>query len=42
MAAGAAALALPGGIVLACVAWRYPGVVRSALFAWAELIRGIP
>ena len=25
MAAGAAALALPGGIVLACVAWRYPG-----------------
>ena len=30
-AAGAAALALPGGIVLACVAWRYPGVVRSAL-----------
>ncbi len=33
---------LPGGIVLACVAWRYPGVVRSALFAWAELIRGIP
>ncbi len=42
MAAGAAALALPGGIVLACVACRYPGVVRSALFAWAELIRGIP
>lgn len=42
MAAGAAALALPGGIVLACVAWRYPCVVRSALFAWAELIRGIP
>lgn len=42
MATGAAALALPGGIVLACVAWRYPGVVRSALFAWAELIRGIP
>ena len=42
MAAGAAALALPGGIVLACVARRYPGVVRSALFAWAELIRGIP
>lgn len=42
MALGAAALALPAGIALACIAWRFPGVVRKGLFIWAELIRGIP
>lgn len=42
MAVGAAALALPGGILLACVAWRFNGLVRRALFLWAEIIRGIP
>ncbi|ENA0608945.1 ABC transporter permease subunit [Enterobacter bugandensis] len=42
MAAGAAALALPGGIALACLAWRYTGLLRKALFLWAEVIRGIP
>lgn len=42
MTIGAAALALPGGIVLAATAWRYPGIVRRLLFLWAELIRGIP
>ena len=42
MAIGAAALALPGGILLACLAWRFDGLVRRALFLWAEIIRGIP
>lgn len=42
MALGAAAVALPAGILLACVAWRYSGVVRRILFLWADLIRGIP
>nr|WP_312072635.1 amino acid ABC transporter permease [Atlantibacter sp.] len=42
MALGAGVLALPGGIALACLAWRYVGLVRRVLFAWAELIRGIP
>lgn len=42
MALGAAALALPGGIALAALAWRFPGIVRKTLFLWAELIRGIP
>lgn len=42
MALGAGSLALPGGIALACAAWRYPGIVRRILFLWAELIRGIP
>ncbi|STD19769.1 binding-protein-dependent transport system inner membrane protein [Enterobacter asburiae] len=42
MAAGAAIIALPGGIALACLAWRFTGLVRKALFLWAELIRGIP
>nr|WP_312585138.1 amino acid ABC transporter permease [Atlantibacter sp.] len=42
MALGAGVLALPGGIALACLAWRYDGLVRRVLFAWAELIRGIP
>lgn len=42
MAIGAAALALPGGILLACLAWRFGGWIRRALFLWAEIIRGIP
>jgi len=42
MALGAGVLALPGGIALACLAWRYDGLARRVLFAWAELIRGIP
>jgi ABC-type amino acid transport system permease subunit len=39
--AGAPGLALPGGIALACLAWRFRARTQSALF-WAELIRGIP
>jgi amino acid ABC transporter membrane protein 2, PAAT family (TC 3.A.1.3.-) len=42
MAIGAAALALPGGILLACLAWRFGGLLRRILFLWAEIIRGIP
>ena len=42
MAIGAAALALPGGVLLAAIAWRYDGIVRRLLFLWAEIIRGIP
>ena len=42
MAIGAAVLALPGGILLACLAWRFDGLVRRILFLWAEIIRGIP
>ncbi len=42
MAIGAAALALPGGVLLAGIAWRYDGIVRRLLFLWAEVIRGIP
>ena len=42
MAVGAAALALPGGVLLAAIAWRYDGIVRRLLFLWAEIIRGIP
>ncbi|EPB6857724.1 amino acid ABC transporter permease [Citrobacter koseri] len=42
MALGAGVLALPGGVVLACLAWRFPGVIRNGLFLWAEFIRGIP
>ncbi|HAU4367964.1 TPA: ABC transporter permease subunit [Citrobacter amalonaticus] len=42
MALGAAVLALPAGIALAALAWRFPGVIRKGLFIWAELIRGIP
>lgn len=42
MAAGAAVLALTGGVLLACAAWLYGGIVRRLLFIWAELIRGIP
>lgn len=42
MTIGAAALAFPGGILLACCAWRFRGWPRKVLFLWAELIRGIP
>ena len=42
MAVGAGLLALPGGILLACAAWRYPGMIRRVLYLWAEIIRGIP
>ncbi|PWW12659.1 amino acid ABC transporter permease [Mangrovibacter plantisponsor] len=42
MALGAGILALPGGVLLACLAWRWPGIVRKVLFFWAEVIRGIP
>ncbi|MGG7447357.1 amino acid ABC transporter permease [Kosakonia oryzendophytica] len=42
MTAGAALLAFPGGMLLACLAWRFPGWPRKILFLWAEIIRGIP
>jgi len=42
MALGAAVLALPAGIALASLAWRFPGTVRKVLYIWAEVIRGIP
>lgn len=42
MAGGAAVFAFIGGVLLACIAWRYEGIVRRLLFIWAELIRGIP
>lgn len=42
MAIGAALLAFPAGIALAGLTWRFRGAVRSLLFLWAELIRGIP
>ncbi|HDG1664608.1 TPA: amino acid ABC transporter permease [Kluyvera ascorbata] len=42
MAIGAGALALPGGILLACAAWRFSGLTRRLLYLWAEIIRGIP
>lgn len=42
MTFGAAALAFPGGIALACLAWRFTGWPRKLLVVWAELIRGIP
>lgn len=42
MAAGAAVLALVGGVLLAGLAWRFDGIVRRLLFIWAEFIRGIP
>ena len=42
MALGAGALALPGGVLLACAAWRFPGITRRLLYLWAEIIRGIP
>ncbi len=37
MAIGATLLALPGGIALAGLAWRYGGLVRRLLFLWAEI-----
>ena len=42
MAFIAGVLALMTGVVLAAVAWRYPGPGRRALFLWADVIRGIP
>ncbi|MBL5964982.1 amino acid ABC transporter permease [Lelliottia amnigena] len=42
MALGAAVLALPTGIALASLAWRFHGMVRKVLYVWAEVIRGIP
>lgn len=42
MTLGAAGLAFPVGIMLACCAWRFSGWPRRVLFVWAELIRGIP
>ncbi|MBL5919990.1 amino acid ABC transporter permease [Lelliottia amnigena] len=42
MALGAAVLALPTGIALASLAWRFPRMVRKVLYVWAEVIRGIP
>lgn len=42
MAIGAILLALPGGVALAAVCWRYGGAVKKLLFLWAEVIRGIP
>lgn len=42
MALGAAVLALPTGIALASLAWRFPGMVRKVLYVWAEVIHGIP
>ena len=42
MTLGAAVLAFPGGVLLACCAWRFAGWPRKLLFLWAELIRGIP
>lgn len=42
MAVGAGGLALVLGLLLACAAWRYGGMVRRVLFIWADLIRGIP
>jgi len=42
MALRAAVLALPTGIALASLAWRFPGMVRKVLYVWAEVIRGIP
>lgn len=42
MTIGAAGLAFPTGILLACCAWRFRGWPRKVLFLWAELIRGIP
>ena len=42
MGLGSCVRALPGGGVLACLAWRFPGVIRNGLFLWAEFIRGIP
>jgi polar amino acid transport system permease protein len=37
MALGAAALALPGGIGLACLAWRFPGWYATRSFCGQSL-----
>jgi polar amino acid transport system permease protein len=42
MAVSSGVLALTLGVILACLAWRYPGWTRRVLFIWAEFIRGIP
>jgi polar amino acid transport system permease protein len=42
MAIASGVLALAVGMVLALIAWWYPGWVRRALFLWADFIRGIP
>ncbi|NDL61852.1 amino acid ABC transporter permease [Acerihabitans arboris] len=42
MALSGGVLALAAGVLLACLAWRYQGWTRRALFIWAEVIRGIP
>lgn len=42
IALSAGSLALGGGVVLAGLAWRWPGRLRKLIIAWAELIRGIP
>ncbi len=42
MAAGAAIIALPLGILLAASAYYGSAVWRRLLFLWADLIRGIP
>ncbi|WP_417068535.1 amino acid ABC transporter permease [Niveibacterium terrae] len=42
IAIAAGSLALLGGVLLAAVAWRWPGWVSRVVIAWAELIRGIP
>jgi len=40
LVAGVASLAL--GIPMGLLAWSKPGLIRAALFWWADLIRGIP
>ncbi len=42
MSVCAGILSLVLGIALALVAWCYGGLPRKLLFAWAEVIRGIP
>lgn len=42
IAIAAASLALVLGVILAALAWRFPGWTRRLLFIWIELIRGIP
>lgn len=42
IAVTAGALALVSGILLALLAWIFPGPVRRVLFWWADFIRGIP
>ncbi|TCV94318.1 amino acid ABC transporter permease [Biostraticola tofi] len=42
MAVGAGALAFIGGLLMAGLAWRFPGWPRRLIIIWAEFIRGIP